>query len=74
MYQLFNMGIQSQGRIYRTTAALLCPYGTQLSIIAEKIGSLRNNWSIQDELTSVPLGAGVFQMLPYLKGIENSLL
>ena len=43
MYQLFNMGIQSQGRIYRTTAALLYPYGTQLSIIAEKIGSLRNN-------------------------------
>lgn len=43
MYQLFNMGIQSQGRISRTTAALLCPYGTQFGIIMEKIGSFRNN-------------------------------
>ena len=43
MYQLFNMGIQSQGRISRTTAALLCPYGTQSGIIAEKIGFFSNN-------------------------------
>ncbi|SNT94228.1 hypothetical protein SAMN06297421_104200 [Aristaeella hokkaidonensis] len=43
MYQFLNMGIKTQGRVNRTTIALLCPYGTQLSIIAEKIGSFRNN-------------------------------
>lgn len=43
MYQFLNMGIKTEGRISRTTAALLCPYGTQSGIIVDKIGFFRNN-------------------------------